>query len=90
MKAFIRGCGLALLLAGVLTILINVIVAPLMFSDHTSAVRETTNIFLLRQSASGVAALLLIFGCLGVERCGRKLGTLVIKSAMKKEASTCP
>jgi hypothetical protein len=64
MKAFIRGCGLALLLAGVLTILINVIVAPLMFSDHTSAVRETTNIFLLRQSASGVAALLLIFGCL--------------------------
>ena len=66
MKAFTRGCGLALLLGGVLTILINVIVAPLMFNNHTSALPETTNLFLLRQSASGVAALFLIFGCLGV------------------------
>jgi hypothetical protein len=66
MKGFNRGCGLALLLGGALTILINVIISPLLFADHTSSVRMTTRLFLLRQSASGLTALLLLFGCTGL------------------------
>jgi hypothetical protein len=65
-NSFNRSCGVALFLGGFLTILINVIVTPLMFNDHTSIVHEATTIFLLRQSASDIAALLLLFGCLGV------------------------
>jgi hypothetical protein len=62
-----RRCGIALVFAGTLTILINGIVAPFMLARHLPPeVVPTTNIYLLRQSLSGLAALLLIFGCLGI------------------------
>ena len=64
---FIRGCGLALLVGGILTMLINLIFTPLLFGAKLPpAVVPTTQLFLLRQSTSGLAALLIIFGCLGV------------------------
>src|SRR5258706_12326086 len=66
MNGFTRGCGRALLLGGALTILINVVITPLLPRDQGSAAAMSTGIFLLRQSASGVAALLLVFGCLGL------------------------
>src|ERR1700681_3885717 len=65
--SFIQGCGWALVLGGILTILINLILTPLLFgAKMPPAVAPTTLLFLLRQSASGVAALLIIFGCLGI------------------------
>jgi hypothetical protein len=66
MGGFIRGCGRALLLGGAAMILINVIATPLLPRHQGSAMVMSTGIFLLRQSASGVAALLLLFGCLGL------------------------
>ena len=64
---FSRGCGVALLLAGALTALINLILTPLLHGQHLPPeVVPSTNIYFLRQSLSGLAALLLIFGCLGI------------------------
>lgn len=63
---FIRGCGCALLLGGAVIILINVIATPLLPRHQGSAIVMSTGIFLLRESALGVAALLLLFGCLGL------------------------
>jgi hypothetical protein len=65
-NGFIRGCGRSLLLGGALTILINVIATPLLHRNQASTILASTDIFLVRQAASGVAALLLIFGCLGL------------------------
>jgi hypothetical protein len=47
-------------------ILINVAITPLLPRSEVSAAVMSGDIFLLRQSASGVAALLLLFGCLGL------------------------
>lgn len=66
MGGFIRGCGRSLFLGGALTILINVIATPLLPRQQGSAIVMSSGIFLLRQCASGVAALLLLFGCLGL------------------------
>ncbi len=66
MTGFTRGCGGAFFLGGALTFMINVIATPLLPRSEASAVVMSTNIFLLRQSASGVAALLLLFGCVGL------------------------
>jgi hypothetical protein len=64
---FIRGCGLALATGGILTILINLIFTPLLFrANIPPAVVPTTQLFLLRQSTSALAALLIMFGCLGL------------------------
>jgi hypothetical protein len=64
---FIRGCGLALVVGGALTILINLTLTPLLVrANIPPAVVPTTQLFFLRQSTSGLAALLIIFGCLGV------------------------
>ena len=78
---FIRGCGLALVLGGALTVLINLTLTPLLLrANIPSAVVPTTQLFLLRQSASGLAALLIIFGCMGVglhliQRAGAGVGS---------------
>jgi hypothetical protein len=62
-----RFCGFALLLGGILTILINLILTPLVFGGKIPPlVIPTTNVFLWRQSASLVAALAMVFGCLGL------------------------
>lgn len=66
MNGFIRRCGRSLLFGGALTILINVIATPLLRRNQASTILASTDIFLIRQAASGVAALLLIFGCLGL------------------------
>lgn len=67
MRGFNRRCGLGLLCGGALTVLINAILTPLLLGNHSPpAITPTTNVFLLRQSASAVAALLLIFGSLGL------------------------
>jgi hypothetical protein len=66
MDGFVRGCGRALVLGGAAIILINVVATPLLPRDQGSAFVMSSGIFLLRQSASGVAALLLLLGCLGV------------------------
>jgi hypothetical protein len=66
MHGFIRGCGRALFAGGALVILINVIVTPMAHLGDPSATFMPTRVFLIRQSASAVAALLLLFGCLGV------------------------
>jgi len=67
MQGFNRRCGLALLCAGVLAALLNLILTPLLLnSDAPPAARPTTSVYLLRQSASAVVALLLIFGSLGL------------------------
>jgi hypothetical protein len=81
---FIRGCGVALVAGGALTILINLIFTPLLFGAKIPPeVVPTTQLFLLRQSASGLAALLIIFGCLGVglhlrERAGPGFGSTLV------------
>ena len=66
MSGFTRGCGRALLFGGALVVLINVVITPLLPRSQGSAAVMSGSIFLLRQSASGVAALLLLFGCLGL------------------------
>jgi hypothetical protein len=63
---FIRGCGRALLIGGALTILISVVATPLLPRHQGSAAVMSSRIFLLRESGSGVVALLLLFGCLGL------------------------
>ena len=78
---FVRGCGLALAAGGALTILINLIFTPLLFrANIPPAIVPTTQLFLLRQSTSALAALLIIFGCLGVglhlrQRTGPSVGS---------------
>ena len=66
MFRFIRGCGVALLVAGILLILINVTLTPLLATDQDDVITRTSGIYLLRLSASLVTAMLLLFGCLGV------------------------
>jgi len=67
MNGFNRRCGAALLIGGVLTVLLNAILTPLLLSEHSQPSAEpTTNVFLFRQSASALVALLLIFGSLGL------------------------
>ena len=86
---FIRGCGLALVAGGALTILINLTFTPLLFrANMPPAIVPTTQLFLLRQSTSALAALLVIFGCLGIglhltQRVGSGVGgTLVFLAAL--------
>jgi hypothetical protein len=66
MPGFNRRCGLALACAGASTILINLILTPLLVNNSSPPIPETTSVYLLRQSASAVAALLFIFGSLGL------------------------
>ena len=72
MNGFTRVCGRALLVGGALMILINVAITPLLPRSEGSAAVMSGGIFLLRQSASGMAALLLLFGCLGLHLAQRR------------------
>jgi hypothetical protein len=80
MHPFIRGCGIALCLGGLLTILINGAITPFMPATKDGAVVMLTNVYLLRQSASGIAALLLLAGSIGLHLAQRpasgRLGTI--------------
>jgi hypothetical protein len=62
-----RLCGLALVIGGILTILINLILTPLLFGGKIPPlVVPTTDLFLWREGASLVAALALVFGSFGL------------------------
>ena len=74
-QTFVRGCGLALAAAGVLTIVVNAVLTPLLPSGATFAATAASVAFLWRQSVAAVAAALLMFGAIGlylrqVDRCG--------------------
>ncbi|HET9793178.1 MAG TPA: hypothetical protein VFS34_01855 [Thermoanaerobaculia bacterium] len=73
MTDFIRRCGRSLEAGGILLILINVLFTPLMISRRGAGPPEATALFLARQSTSAVAALLLIFGCLGIHLVQREV-----------------
>jgi hypothetical protein len=65
MRAFIRGCGISLMLGGALTLLINALITPFVPLNQTADVM-VTNIFLVRQCASGFAAFFLLAGSIGL------------------------
>jgi hypothetical protein len=64
--AFIRWSGLSLAAGGVLTILINACITPLMPMHRPFAETAASAMFLYRQSASAVAVALFLFGCIGL------------------------
>lgn len=66
MNRFIRSCGISLALGGLLLILTNVLLTPMLPGDQDEAATRTSAAYLVRLSTSGVAALLLLFGCVGV------------------------
>ncbi len=65
MSGFLKRCGFALLLGGLLLALINLVLTPLMPSGEDEAATRLSAIYLVRLSASGLAALFLLFGCIG-------------------------
>ena len=68
MNGFLRSCGSALLLGGVLLILINVFLTPSYMASFKQgeAVARASGIYLFRISAALVNALALIYGCVGL------------------------
>jgi hypothetical protein len=73
---FIRGCGLALVAGGALTALLNLALTPLLPAHAPFAQVAASLPFLLRQSFSALAAVLLLVGAVGLylaqpERAGR-------------------
>jgi len=68
MSEFIRSCGFALVLGGVLLILINVFLTPSYLASFKKgeAVARDSRIYLFRISAALVNALVLIYGCIGL------------------------
>ena len=66
MVKFVRNCGLALLIGGVLLILINTILTPMMLAIENEAAMRTSDVYLVRISLACVTALLFLFGCIGV------------------------
>ncbi len=66
MKTLIKGCGVALVCGGALLILVNTFLTPRMAAHEDEALMRTSTIYLVRLSAAGVVALLLLFGTLGV------------------------
>lgn len=64
-STFLRGCGFALIGAGALTILINAGLTPFLPQHTGLADAAASAVFPWRQGASGLAVLLLLFGCVG-------------------------
>lgn len=64
--AFLRWTGVALAAGGLLTIIINAVLTPLLPHGGDYAVSAASTAFLWRQGASAVAAALLLFGSVGV------------------------
>jgi len=65
-RTFFRLTGASLAAGGLATILVNAFLTPLLPRSVPFVVKAASTIFLLRQSASGVAAVLLLFGCVGL------------------------
>ena len=73
---FIRNTGLALALAGLLVIVVNTVMTPLLPRAGSFAETAGSTAFLWRQSLSALAAVLLMFGSIGlylrqIDRAGR-------------------
>jgi hypothetical protein len=66
MNGLIRSCGIALVIGGALLILINVILTPLLPEQEGEVAVRSSTVYLLRLSSSGVVALLLVLGSLGL------------------------
>ena len=58
--------GIPLLIGGILLILVNIFLTPQLPLDQDEAALRTSTVYLLRLSAAGVTAMLLLFGCIGV------------------------
>lgn len=67
------GAGLALIAAGISIVIVNAVFTPLLSADF--AVAAVSNEFLARQSFSAFAALMLLFGAIGLHR-AHKAGVL--------------
>ncbi len=63
---FARWSGTALIAGGVLTLFVNAILTPLLPHHVSFALTAASQVFLWRQSASAVAAAVLLFGCVGL------------------------
>jgi hypothetical protein len=63
---FTRSSGVALIAAGLLTVGINAGLTPLLPADASFAESAASQVFLWRQSASALVALLLLWGCIGL------------------------
>lgn len=69
MIEFVRICGIALIIGGILLILINVFLSPSyldLFKQEGDAVARSSRIYLIRISAALVESFLLILGCIGL------------------------
>ncbi|NNM21686.1 MAG: hypothetical protein HKO55_10475 [Gammaproteobacteria bacterium] len=64
--SFIKYCGAALQLGGVLLILVNTLLTPMMTAIQDEAAMRTSDVYLLRLSLAWLTALFLLFGCIGV------------------------
>lgn len=73
MDTFTRGCGYALLVGGAAVILINLILTPMLPVQAGDVVVRSSQVYLVRLSASLVSALLLLFGCLGLHLAQRRV-----------------
>jgi len=67
MNGFLRSCGYALVLGGVLHVLITVFLTPAHIAsfEQGEAVARTSGIYWFRLSAALVDILLLTYGCIG-------------------------
>lgn len=72
MENFVRGCGLALLIGGVLLILVNTILTPMMLTIEDEAAMRMSDVYLARLSLAWITGLLFIFGCIGVHLAQRE------------------
>lgn len=70
--SFTRGCGVALCLAAVITLALNVFVTPFLPGDDFTQI-AASNAYLIRQCLAALVAALLMFGVIGihVSRLGR-------------------
>lgn len=67
--SFIRRSGLALIGAGALVVIVNVALTPLLPRGGSFADTASSTAFVWRQSLSAIAAILLMFGSIGVYLC---------------------
>ena len=66
MENLVRGCGVALVIGGVLLILVNTVLTPMMLAIDDEVVMRTSDVYLVRLSLAWVTALMFLIGCIGV------------------------
>ena len=58
--------GISLVLGGLLLILLNIFLTPLLPSDQSEVVLRTSTVYYLRSLTSGLTAIFLLLGCIGI------------------------